>query len=129
MIHLYLDDFRHCPEGFMLARTAEECIVLLQSGEIGMLSLDYDLGWNEPTGYEVASWIADSGRFPREIYLHTSSEAGRQQMYKRLSDALPTGVTLHGGPLTDEALKKALETGGDSSTASIANSEAAAGEG
>lgn len=107
MIHLYLDDYRTCPEGFTLARTAEDCILLLQTSQVGMLSLDYDLGWNEPTGYEVAAWIADNGKYPQEIYLHTSSSEGKQQMYKRLSDALPEGVKLFGSPLTDEALQAA----------------------
>jgi hypothetical protein len=107
MINVYMDDFRRCPEGFVLARNAEECIALLEAGDIGILSLDFDLGWGNPTGIEVARYIAESGRFPQEIYLHTSSLEGRQQMYKLLSESLPAGRSLYYSSMPDEALAKA----------------------
>ncbi|WP_270172500.1 cyclic-phosphate processing receiver domain-containing protein [Paenibacillus sp. SYP-B4298] len=107
MIHLYLDDYRRCPTGFVLALNAEECILLLDQEEIGILSLDFDLGWGEPTGMEVAKHIVSSGRYPQEIYLHTSSPAGKMKMYQHLSQHAPEGVLLHFGPMadSDEALR------------------------
>lgn len=44
MIHLFLDDYRRCPQGFTLARNAEECLLMLKECEVGILSLDFDLG-------------------------------------------------------------------------------------
>jgi hypothetical protein len=99
MINLYLDDMRRCPEGFVLAKNVEECISLLDESDVQICSLDFDLGWGQPTGHEVAKHIASSGRFPREIYLHTSSDYGRGQMYQTLSASLPEGVKLYNHPM------------------------------
>ncbi|WP_307721768.1 cyclic-phosphate processing receiver domain-containing protein [Paenibacillus humicus] len=118
LIHVYLDDFRRCPEGFVHARNAEECIALIASGDIGILSLDFDLGWGEPTGIEVARYIAESGRYPQEIYLHTSSTEGRQMMYKLLSDSLPAGSRLSYASMPEETLARAAG-GGTAGAASI----------
>ncbi|ALS27944.1 cell division protein FtsJ [Paenibacillus sp. 32O-W] len=99
MIHVFLDDYRSCPKGFVLARSAEECIMLIDDGPIGILSLDYDLGWGRPTGFDVARHMVETGRYPREIYLHTSSESGRRQMYHLLAGHVPDTTRLHYGPM------------------------------
>jgi hypothetical protein len=105
MIHVYLDDYRRCPDGFVLARNAEECKRLIDSEQIDILSLDYDLGWGQPTGDEVVRHIVSSGNFPRRIYLHTSSASGRIGMYHALSSAPPPGGTqLYGGPMPQDLL-------------------------
>ncbi|MCR8641585.1 cell division protein FtsJ [Paenibacillus sp. N1-5-1-14] len=104
MIHVYLDDARRCPQGFVLARNVTECILLLDSSEVDILSLDYDLGWDQPSGGEVARWIVSAGKFPREIYLHTSSNIGRIKMYEMLYAAKPEGVKVHNGPMPDELI-------------------------
>lgn len=107
MIHVYLDDFRSCPKGFVLARSAEECILLLQDCDVDILSLDYDLGWHAPNGTEVAAWIARTGKYPKRIYLHTSSQAGRQHMYQLLYAQLPEESALFNGPMPDAVLEEA----------------------
>ncbi|QNK55229.1 cyclic-phosphate processing receiver domain-containing protein [Paenibacillus sp. PAMC21692] len=99
MIHVYLDDYRRCPDGFVLARNAEECKQLIQYEEIDVLSLDFDLGWGQPTGDEVVRHIVSTGRFPSRIYLHTSSVSGRNSMYHTLSASLPDRTQLFGGPM------------------------------
>lgn len=109
MIHVYLDDYRTCPKGFVLASNAEECKKLLDHSEIGILSLDYDLGWAQPTGYEVVRHIVESGRYPNQIYLHTSSAAGRMQMYHTLSLSAPADTKLHNGPMPDALLHEIAE--------------------
>jgi hypothetical protein len=95
MINLYLDDMRRCPDGFVLAKNVEECIAILDKNEVNICSLDFDLGWGQPTGFEVAKHIVLSGRYPKEIYLHTSSDLGRVQMYQTLYQNLPDGVKLY----------------------------------
>lgn len=106
MIHVYLDDYRICPEGFVLAKNVEECKQLIDSETIGILSLDYDLGWSEPTGYEVVRHIVDTGRYPEQVYLHTSSAAGRIQMYHLLSSHAPMNIKLTNGPMPSSLLEE-----------------------
>lgn len=110
MIHVYLDDFRHCPDGFVLAKNAEECKLLIDLEQIDILSLDYDLGWNEPTGYEVVRHLLHSERYPRRIYLHTSSMYGRQQMYDALRQVLPVDFELYARPMTRQELDEASQS-------------------
>ncbi|OUM96684.1 MAG: cell division protein FtsJ [Thermobacillus sp. ZCTH02-B1] len=107
MIHVYLDDHRTCPPGFVAARSAEECILLLEAEEVDILSLDYDLGWGRPTGLEVARYIAESGRYPRRIYMHSSSPSGRMRMYEMLRSALPPDVHLSHTPMPDDVAAEA----------------------
>jgi len=109
MIHVYLDDFRYCPEGFVLAINAEECKLLIDHEQIDILSLDYDLGWNEPTGYEVVKHLMKTGKYPRCIYLHTSSMYGKQQMYEALRQQVPASYELYARPMTKEELEEALK--------------------
>lgn len=104
MINVYLDDYRRCPDGFVLAKNANECIELLAGCEINVLSLDHDLGWGEPTGYDVTRYIVESGRYPRSIYLHTSSPSGKMHMYELLFRHLPEGAELYGHAMPAELL-------------------------
>ncbi|MBD2869812.1 cyclic-phosphate processing receiver domain-containing protein [Paenibacillus arenilitoris] len=110
MIHVYLDDYRPCPKGFVPALNAEECKQLLDLEAVGILSLDYDLGWAQPTGYEVVRHIVETGRYPEEIYLHTSSAAGRMQMYHTLSTSAPSHIKLHNGPMPESLIRQISET-------------------
>lgn len=104
MIHVYLDDYRNCPKGFVLARTAEECKLLLDSEEVGILSLDFDLGWGAPTGLEVARHIVETGKYPQQIYMHSSSVHGRMQMYSLLATGAPMEVKLSNGMIPESLL-------------------------
>ncbi|MFC4809517.1 cyclic-phosphate processing receiver domain-containing protein [Paenibacillus sp. GCM10023250] len=99
MINVYLDDYRPCPQGFVLAKSAEECILLLEHEEVDVLSLDYELGWGQPNGLAVVQYIVDSGRYPRSCYFHTSSAAGRIAMIHLLSRHAPPDVAIHHGPM------------------------------
>ncbi|WP_219837516.1 cyclic-phosphate processing receiver domain-containing protein [Paenibacillus sp. R14(2021)] len=99
MINVYLDDFRPCPKGFVLARSAAECILLLKDEEVDVLSLDFDLGWEQPNGLAVVQYIVDSGRYPRSCYFHTSSAAGRMSMIHLMTQHAPPEVVIHHGPM------------------------------
>lgn len=104
MIHIYMDDLRKGPKGFALARTTEECLLMLRECEVDILSLDYDMGPDDFTGGEVARRIVLEGLYPQEIYLHTSSLWGRKEMYEILYAAKPEGMLLVNGPLTADKL-------------------------
>jgi CheY-like chemotaxis protein len=106
MIHVYLDDYRVCPRGFVAASNAEECKLLISDEQIDILSLDYDLGWGQPTGYEVVRHILETGRYPARIYLHTSSIAGRNQMYHALATHAPAQMQLYNGPMPDALVRQ-----------------------
>lgn len=106
MMNIYMDDMRKRPPGFVLARTTEECLLLLRSGPVQVLSLDYDMGPEEFSGGEVAKRMVLEGLFPLEIYLHTSSLQGRKEMYEILYNAIPVSTRLHGSPLEPERLQR-----------------------
>lgn len=106
MINVYMDDLRKHPQGFTLARTTEECLLLLRECEVQILSLDYDMGPDDYSGNEIAVTIVLEQLFPREIYLHTSSAIGRREMYEILYAGLPAGTRLHNGPLSPGRLSE-----------------------
>lgn len=109
MIHIYMDDLRKVPKGFALARSTEECLLMLRECEVDILSLDYDMGPDDYSGGEVARRIVLEGLFPREIYLHTSSLWGRREMFEILYTAKPEGMLLANGPLSSDKLRDIAE--------------------
>ncbi|QAY66040.1 cyclic-phosphate processing receiver domain-containing protein [Paenibacillus protaetiae] len=114
MIHVYLDDFRACPKGFVLARNAEECKLLIDSEPIGILSLDFDLGWGQPTGLEVARYIVETGKYPQHVYMHSSSTHGKMQMYAMLSETAPLDMGLSNHMMPDSLLLQIAQNAADS---------------
>lgn len=106
MIHVFLDDFRKCPAGFVYARTAEECLMLLEQEQVDILSLDHDLGIREMNGTELVQQMVQRGLYPREVYLHTSSSSGRQAMYELLYQNKPEQMILHHGPMPFSVLQR-----------------------
>ncbi|NQX63250.1 cell division protein FtsJ [Paenibacillus qinlingensis] len=105
MIHVYLDDSRPCPQGFVLAKDVKECITLLQEYEVDILSLDHDLGWmSKQTGMDVVIWLIQQSKFPRTIYIHTSSPSACTQMYQMLYAVKPDEMGLYAHRMPDEVL-------------------------
>lgn len=109
MIDLYMDDARACPKGFVLAKNAAECTELLLGCDVRVLSLDYDLGWNEPTGMDVVRFIVTERKYPAVIYLHTSSAAGKQAMYQALYMNKPPHVRIYNHPAPERVLHQIAE--------------------
>ncbi|CAI6081329.1 cyclic-phosphate processing receiver domain-containing protein [Cohnella sp. JJ-181] len=107
MIHVYLDDVRPCPAGFVPARTAEECLLLLREYEVDILSLDYELGYGQPSGFAVVSGLIAAGTYPREVFVHSSSMLGRAQMVRALRDAEIPGLIVNDGPMPPAVLAQA----------------------
>lgn len=103
-IHVYLDDWRQCPKGFVLAKNMEECLTLLESYEVDILSLDHDLGWHEPTGTELVAEIISRKCYAKRIYLHTSSTEGRMRMHQMLYAAKPDEVEVYPHPVPAQLL-------------------------
>ncbi|WP_330404512.1 cyclic-phosphate processing receiver domain-containing protein [Vallitalea okinawensis] len=88
-INLYVDDLRDCPEGFVVARSYEEAIDILDKKTVDILSLDHDLGEDaygetRKSGYDLVKYICENGIRVNAIYIHTDNPVGRDNMYKTL---------------------------------------------
>ncbi|MFC5700038.1 cyclic-phosphate processing receiver domain-containing protein [Cohnella faecalis] len=110
MINVFLDDVRPIPRGFAAARSAEECILLLRHSDVAVLSLDFELGYDQPNGLAVVHAIIVSGRYPREVYVHSSSLMGRAEMVRALRESAPLDVVIHDGPMPEQ-VKEAIAEG------------------
>jgi hypothetical protein len=99
MINVFLDDKRSAPKGFYLVRTAQQCIKVLKSENINVMSLDYNLGSREPTGYRVVKYMVRNKLFPRKIIIHSNSPRGRSKMYDLLTQYKPKNVPIYIEPL------------------------------
>lgn len=84
-LKLYLDDQRPAPPGWDLARTSDDAIELLRTGNVVELSLDYDLG--DPvygTGLQVLDWLEralEEGRVRMpQMSAHSASPLGRRRL-------------------------------------------------
>lgn len=84
-LKVWLDDSRPAPEDWLRVTTVHSAQRLLEAGMVDEISLDYDLGWcadcihrgehlkhtgqrhcpHTPTGYDLVSWMAGSGHWPR----------------------------------------------------------------
>lgn len=96
MINVYVDDLRDCPIGFVMAKTYQEAIYLLENHEVDILSLDHDLGEDLqgnllPTGYDLVKYICEKGLRANKIYIHTDNPVGRENMYQTLHGAKRRG--------------------------------------
>ncbi|MCH1959928.1 cyclic-phosphate processing receiver domain-containing protein [Romboutsia hominis] len=74
-INIYLDDLRLCPKGFVIARTYEEAVSLLENHSVNILSLDHDLGEDEngnllKTGYDLVKYICENNCDIKKIYTY-----------------------------------------------------------
>jgi hypothetical protein len=84
-MHVYLDDERPCPEGWLQVRWPDEAIGLLMSGKVVEISLDHDLGDDKRgTGYDVLLWIeravAMDGFVPPTMRIHSANSSARKKM-------------------------------------------------
>lgn len=97
IINIYLDDLRICPKGFVIARTYEDAVKLLEGNKVGILSLDHDLGEDDngnllKTGYDLVKYICENDCDIDKIYIHTDNVVGRMNMYETLKGAMRRGI-------------------------------------
>ena len=91
MKRLWVDDVRSMPESYnALAKTYEEAIDYLKTGQVELISLDHDLG-TEKSGYDIAVWIEEKA-FSGEIStlewrIHSANPVGRKRIEQSLSNA------------------------------------------
>jgi len=89
MKKLFLDDIRTTPKGWERVHTAQECVNEISTQQYDYVSLDHDLGENQPTGYDVLKWLEEVVHTHKEfkiptIFIHTDNPVGRERMVKAL---------------------------------------------
>ncbi len=82
---VYLDDERATPEGWQRVYWPDQCIALLETGQVTDLSLDHDLGNDaRGTGYDVVLWIEEAvitrGFVPPAMAVHSANSSARLKM-------------------------------------------------
>lgn len=81
MVNLWIDDERKEPEGWIVAKTADEAIELINKFEFDCISFDHDLG-EGGTGYTVITYIESLAfnncnfRCPK-FKIHSANPVGR----------------------------------------------------
>lgn len=83
-MRVYLDDIRTpaTDHAWIVVRTAQEAIGLINTGNVQYISFDHDLGDNVPSGYDVAKHI-ERLCFMQEIRcpewnIHSANPVGRR---------------------------------------------------
>jgi hypothetical protein len=92
-MNLWLDDIRDPNNfgaiGYVWAKTVDEAIKLLETGEVTFASLDHDLSikatmgdWEkEVTGYDLVCWMEIASIWPVDgVRVHSQNPAGRLRM-------------------------------------------------
>lgn len=84
MVMLWLDDVRPHPEGWVRAKSVNEAIAVMETGEVTHASLDHDLGvWTSEggSGVKLTDWMAEHDCWPTKgIRIHSSNPSGVQTM-------------------------------------------------
>ncbi len=91
------DDRREPPnDGWLWAKTNEEAICFLLTGEVYEISLDHDLGAKDGqirghspdgSGYDLVCWMVEHRVFPDRIIIHSHNRKGAQRMARMLAAA------------------------------------------
>jgi hypothetical protein len=86
-INVFLDDFRSCPEGHVLAENIDECLHLLKTHDIDHLSLDHDLVHKTRNGLLLVHIMVKKQLFAERITIHSANAVGGKAMYLYLKKA------------------------------------------
>ena len=100
--NIYLDDERQLPafynkDEFLIPRSFDACVEMFSKYQIGILSLDHDLGTDgngdiAKTGYDFVKYFVENNLMCDEIRFHTANPVGRQNMLMYLLSAQKHGV-------------------------------------
>ena len=93
IMKLFLDDKRISFKGFQLVTNYQDCIKLLDTKTIEIISLDHDLG-TKKSGYDVALYMVQNDIYPKFIYIHTANPVGAHNIYQLLDHYAPKDVKI-----------------------------------
>lgn len=90
MLKVWLDDVRPAPRGWVWCKEVSRLKPWLQSDIVLELSLDHDLGLDQPSGYDLVKWMAYYKLWPRnKPTVHTANPRGREDMEKTIERYYP----------------------------------------
>lgn len=90
-MNVFLDDVRLGPhyydgcgddwDSWVIVRGIDNVKCLLTLGVVDNMSLDHDLGNDQPTGYDLLKWMADTSNWPKgHIWVHSQNPVGAKNM-------------------------------------------------
>lgn len=91
-INVFLDDVRHCPNDYVLARNIEQCIQLLEDFEIQHLSLDHDLENKIRNGFMLVEYMVKYQLLAETITVHSANSGAGRKMYTYLKESQQDGL-------------------------------------
>lgn len=92
-MRLFVDDIRPIPAGWEGCRDAETAKLLLSRIAFDYISLDYDLGYDKETGYDLLVWMKEQNIFVPQINIHSTHPLGRSRMWNYVKQNFP-GTTV-----------------------------------
>jgi len=98
MLKIWLDDLRPAPQDWTWIKEVALIKPWLRSHEVLELSLDDDLGLDQPTGYDLVKWMVEWDLWPKnKPVVHSANPRGREDMEKTIERYYPTkGGNKHG---------------------------------
>ena len=88
-VRLWVDDNRHAPEGWLLAKTSKDAINILLTQQVDEISLDYSLAYMEiDTARPILEWMKEN-YFPAVIDVHTGSPSGQAWLVEQIKTHAP----------------------------------------
>jgi len=86
MYNIFLDDIRSAPKHgkYNTVRSYKACISLLMvlGEKLNKISLDYDLGTLDETGYDVLVFMKERNIMPKYINIHSDHQEGSRMMVR-----------------------------------------------
>ena len=77
MTKLYLDDVRHCPNGYTLVRNVKEFKDYINTNGVPeLISFDHDLGGDE-TAMQCIHWLIKNDYCIKDYKIHSANPVGR----------------------------------------------------
>lgn len=86
-ISVFLDDYRKCPSGYVLAENIDQCISLLRNNCVDHLSLDHDLVNKTRNGLMLVEYMVKNHLYAKRITIHSANAVGSKAMYKYFKKA------------------------------------------
>ena len=118
-LNLWLGDLQRAPtfieSGLVwaTARTGDEAIEMLRSGDVEFASLEYDIsgGCHEKTGWDVMTWMTENSVWPKNgVRIHALNYAWSEVMISLVKRVYGrTFQYSYGEPATDSLSKRRVE--------------------
>lgn len=80
-MNLWVDDTRPAPEGWIWCQSVDAAKMLLRTKNVENVSLDHDLGLDQPTGYDLVRWMVENHIWPKnKPIIHSINPVGMVKM-------------------------------------------------